>query len=71
MLQITEYKFVCAITPIELTELVNTHIKDGWQPFGNAIMSRTINTFINPQSKTPPFEVHCIAQAMVKYESLK
>jgi len=67
MSTITEYKFLVSLTPQGLNTLVNSHIQDGWQPFGNAIMSKALNTSINPETKIPPFEVNCIGQPVVRY----
>jgi len=68
MQKITQYKLLVGITPAGLTALVNTHIQEGWQPFGNAIMSKALNTSINPETKIAPFEINCVGQPMVKYE---
>ena len=68
MNKITQYKFLVGVTPAGLTTLVNTHIQEGWQPFGNAVMSKALNTSINPETKIAPFEINCIGQPMVKYD---
>ena len=70
MNKITQYKLLTGITPAGLNTLVNAHIEEGWQPFGNAIMSTALNTSINPDTKIAPFEINCVAQAVVKYEIL-
>ena len=69
MLTITEYKLLVGITPAGLNILVNSHIEEGWQPFGNAVMSKALNTSVNPDTKIAPFEINCIAQPVVKYKS--
>ena len=66
---IIEYKLLVGITPAGLSTLVNSHIEEGWQPFGNAVMSKALNTSVNPDTKIPPFEINCIAQPVVKYQS--
>jgi hypothetical protein len=68
MNKIMQYKFLVGITPAGLNALVNSHIQEGWQPFGNAVMSKALNTSINPETKIPPFEVNCIGQPMVMYD---
>ena len=64
---IGEYKFLIGLTPTGLNALVNSHIQDGWQPFGNVVMSKALNTSVNPETKIPPFEVNCVGQAVVRY----
>jgi hypothetical protein len=68
MNNIIEYKFLVSLTPVGLNALVNSHLQDGWQPFGNAVMSKALNTSINPETKIPPFEVNCIGQPVVRYK---
>ncbi|MEP6749186.1 MAG: DUF1737 domain-containing protein [Bacteroidota bacterium] len=68
MNKISQYKILVGMTPAGLNALVNTHIQEGWQPYGNAVMSKALNTSINPDTKIAPFEVNCIGQSMVKYE---
>ena len=68
MNKITQYKFLVSITPAGLNTLINAHIQEGWQPFGNAVMSKALNTSVNPETKIAPFEINCIGQPMVKYE---
>ncbi|HMC86107.1 MAG TPA: hypothetical protein VKI61_11305 [Chitinophagaceae bacterium] len=68
MTKVAQYKFLLSLTPAGLNALVNAHIQEGWQPFGNAVMSKALNTSINPESKIAPFEVNCIGQPVVKYE---
>jgi|GEM_PF-1018060 len=68
MNKIIEYKFLVSLTPVGLNTLVNSHVQDGWQPFGNAVMSKALNTSINPETKIAPFEVNCIGQPVVKYD---
>ena len=70
MNKIIEYKFLVSLTPVGLNTLVNSHVQDGWQPFGNAVMSKALNTSINAETKIAPFEVNCIGQPVVKYEIL-
>ena len=70
MNKITQYKLLVGITPAGLTALVNTHIQEGWQPFGNAVMSKALNTSINPETKIAPFEINCIGQPRVKYDAV-
>ena len=69
MSKIIQYKLLVGITPAGLNAVVNTHIEEGWQPFGNAVMSKALNTSINPETRIPPFEINCVAQPMVKYET--
>jgi len=69
MHKIAEYKFLVSLTPAGLNTLVNSHIQDGWQPFGHAMMSKALNTSINPETKIPPFEVNCIGQPVVRYDA--
>ncbi|MFT3935538.1 MAG: DUF1737 domain-containing protein [Chitinophagaceae bacterium] len=69
MQTIVQYKFLLGITPAGLNSVVNTHIQEGWQPFGNVVMSKALNTSVNPESTNAPFEINCIGQAMVKYAS--
>lgn len=71
MRKIIQYKLLVGITPAGLNVLVNSHIEDGWQPFGNAVMSKALNTSINPDTKIAPFEINCVAQTVVKYETEK
>jgi hypothetical protein len=66
---ITEYKFLVGITPAGLNALVNAHIQEGWQPVGTAVMSKALNTSINPDTTIPAFEVNCIGQPVVRYAS--
>jgi len=68
MNKIVQYKFLVGVTPAGLTALVNTHIQEGWQPYGNAVMSKALNTSINPETKIAPFEINCIGQPMVRYD---
>ncbi len=67
MSNITQYKFVISMTPAGLNAAVNACIEEGWQPFGNAVIGKALNTSANPETTTPPFEVNCIGQPMVKY----
>ena len=68
MNKIIQYKFLVGMTPVGLNTLVNSHILEGWQPYGNAVMSKALNTSINPETTIPAFEVNCIGQPVVKYE---
>ena len=68
MSTIVQYKLLTSITPAGLNSLVNAHIEEGWQPFGNAIVGKALNTSVNPDTKIAPFEINCVAQPVVKYE---
>ena len=68
MHKITQYKYLVGITPAGLNSLVNAHILEGWQPFGNAVMGKALNTSVNPETTIAAFEINCIGQPMVKYE---
>lgn len=53
---ITEYQILVVDGPLSLVDLVNNHIKEGWQPFGRPYIAIENDK-----------EYHY--QAMVKYES--